>query len=416
MTETSPPPELLDRLERQLVEAFEGELERRRRRPLGRAIALPARTLALAFAAVLTLTAAALAASSLLPIGSTVTPKRPLNPEAGVGRPAPSGSMTALTAADPEGGPRWGMRIVRTSRGLTCLQVGRVQDGRLGQLGIDGAFHDDGKFHPLSVDAIRNAACVPDGQSLSASVGASPSGVVPLAPIELRDERLISYGLLGPKAVRVTYRSAGRSHTVAVEPHTGAYLIVTAARGLSPARLALTEDGGIPGRLHAGPVGALTAISYRSASGTCEQVAVGASAPSHPCHNRRISAERLSKSQARGYRRPVHLKVRRTKSGRYVAIVTFVAPRTVRSATSSYIIGVFESCGGLVQGLMESEYQHDAKRGETVRHAIRLPVEERCRARISAAVQYLHAPTAETGPFQISVGDASAPAFTFPKR
>ena len=41
------------------------------------------------------------------------------------------------------------MRVVRTTRGLVCVQLGRVQEGVLGELGIDGAFHDDLRFHPV---------------------------------------------------------------------------------------------------------------------------------------------------------------------------------------------------------------------------------------------------------------------------
>ena len=34
------------------------------------------------------------------------------------------------------------------------MQIGRLEDGQLGQLGIDGAFHDDGRFHPLAPNVI----------------------------------------------------------------------------------------------------------------------------------------------------------------------------------------------------------------------------------------------------------------------
>ena len=62
--------------------------------------------------------------------------------------------MLALQAPDPQGGLPWGMRVVRTTRGETCVQIARLDGDQLGQLGIDGAFHDDGRFHPLAPDVL----------------------------------------------------------------------------------------------------------------------------------------------------------------------------------------------------------------------------------------------------------------------
>jgi hypothetical protein len=51
--------------------------------------------------------------------------------------------------------PQSRRRIRRhTTRGEICVQIGRLDDGQLGQLGIDGAFHDDGRFHPLAPDIL----------------------------------------------------------------------------------------------------------------------------------------------------------------------------------------------------------------------------------------------------------------------
>ena len=41
------------------------------------------------------------------------------------------------------------MRIEHTTRGQLCMQVGRVDGGRLGELGVDSAFGSDGRFHAL---------------------------------------------------------------------------------------------------------------------------------------------------------------------------------------------------------------------------------------------------------------------------
>jgi hypothetical protein len=112
------------------------------------------RALALAGVLVLAGAAAALAASGLL-TGSPVRPGGPLSPTVGDGIPAPGGSqLLGFRVADPAGGLPWGLRIVHTTRGYVCLQVGRVQGGELGELGIDGAFNDDGRFHPLPADVL----------------------------------------------------------------------------------------------------------------------------------------------------------------------------------------------------------------------------------------------------------------------
>ena len=98
--------------------------------------------------------AIAVAATGVLS-GSPVKQQGRLSPNAGIGVPAPGGSrLLALRAADPQGGLPWGMRLVHTTRGEICVQIGRLDDGQLGQLGIDGAFHDDGRFHPLAPDIL----------------------------------------------------------------------------------------------------------------------------------------------------------------------------------------------------------------------------------------------------------------------
>ena len=74
---------------------------------------------------------------------------------AGEGIPVAGGSrLLPLRAPDPAGGLPWGMRIIHTTRGLICVQIGRVYHNQLGQLGVDGAFHNDGRFHPLPTDAL----------------------------------------------------------------------------------------------------------------------------------------------------------------------------------------------------------------------------------------------------------------------
>jgi len=57
--------------------------------------------------------------------------------------------LLRLRVPDPQGGPPWGLRIVRTTRGDTCIQLGRIEFGKLGSLGIDGSWNDDQLFHPF---------------------------------------------------------------------------------------------------------------------------------------------------------------------------------------------------------------------------------------------------------------------------
>jgi hypothetical protein len=70
----------------------------------------------------------------------------------GVVRPGDS-RLLPIRVADPQGGPPWGLRLVRTTRGDTCVQLGRVQDGQLGSLGIADAWDNDHRFHPIPPSA-----------------------------------------------------------------------------------------------------------------------------------------------------------------------------------------------------------------------------------------------------------------------
>jgi hypothetical protein len=113
-------------------------------------------------------------------------------------------------------------------------------------LGIDGAFGNDGHFHPIPVDALprdvyhhtvfdrligsATISCALNGKAVSGEhVGVDRSAdphtnvTPPSRPVDLRD---LLYGLLGPRAVSVTYRFERIGRTVDVAHTTGAYLIV----------------------------------------------------------------------------------------------------------------------------------------------------------------------------------------------
>src|SRR5271154_1953068 len=82
-------------------------------------------SLLLAVLVMLSICAVALAATGVIPTGAPGRPEELPNPKAGIGLSTRGGtSQIVATAADPEGGLPWGLRIVRTTRGETCLQIG----------------------------------------------------------------------------------------------------------------------------------------------------------------------------------------------------------------------------------------------------------------------------------------------------
>src|SRR5271165_235399 len=161
----------------------------------------------------------------------------PANPQTGLGQPVPA-SLALLPArvADPQGGPPWGMRVIRTTRGLVCLQGGRVVKGQLGGLGVGHAFHADGRFHPfLTADAVGIDGCVAgDANGLAFMPGAPvivTADGLPLAGENLwpyervhcdlpgqqdwgvrcqqHELRQVAMGLLGPDATSVRVSAPG---------------------------------------------------------------------------------------------------------------------------------------------------------------------------------------------------------------
>ena len=142
------------------------------------------RRLAIACVCLLAMTTVALAATGVILTGAPVRPEESLNPNVGIGIPAPGSSqLLTLRIPDPEGGLPWGMRVVRTTRGEVCLQIARVLGTQLGALGIDGEFHNDGRFHPISPTRCRQTCstatpstpCLATRTQAAKSMGKRPS-------------------------------------------------------------------------------------------------------------------------------------------------------------------------------------------------------------------------------------------------
>jgi hypothetical protein len=205
----------------------------------------------------LLLTAGALAAAGVIELGAPATsPVELTTPRLGLGALRPgSARLLSVASADPVSGPPWGIRVVSTTRGVGCIEVGRVLNGRLGAIGQDGAFGNDGRFHAFpSSGLFAGAVCgnldangrlfdTVDADVAPASgdpgdgscVTPPPSGVRILGPTASRicstpQVRVLSYGLLGPEARRITYTLDGHRHTLPTTGPEGAYLIVTTFR------------------------------------------------------------------------------------------------------------------------------------------------------------------------------------------
>jgi hypothetical protein len=206
-------------------------------------------------------------------------------------------------APDPSGGLPWGLRAVHTERGQICLQVGRLQGGRIGVLGQDGAWANDHGFHPIPTnglgfggnlscgapdrnghafinisddDAIANASgdASVNGDAHRAAAGVrlcsqSSSSGRPRATLPppcpkgvLRD---LEYGLLGPDATSITYIDANATHhTQPTSGPDGAYLIVRPQASCVQAHAGSTATCSLGS---AGPLlqaGVIIAVTYRN--------------------------------------------------------------------------------------------------------------------------------------------------------
>jgi hypothetical protein len=337
-----------------------------------------------AVAAVLLLSggAVALAATGVLD-GSPVKPETQVSAISGNGIPtSPTATHLVLAAADPDGGLSWGMRVFHTTRGQLCMQVGRVQSGQLGVLGLDSAFDSDGRFHALPTDALppgyggssANVECVEAGQTLIFEDANADRSGERLLPEEFRppphgrrgelpparDLRTLAYGVLGPHAVSVTYRTSTGLRTVRVTGADGAFLIVEPA-GLIDSSSPI--GGSVSGEASTASVDVtlaggtrvpaiVTAVTFKFGTRICSQ---GAGAPVRSrCPTRRAVSPRRWFQPKRSLHLPVRLillpQSRSACSAAYLldpcyrGKVEFTVPYAVTSAASDYGIQTIARC------------------------------------------------------------------------
>jgi hypothetical protein len=230
-----------------------------------------ARRLALVAAAAALLTAGVAFGAGLIRLGAPVKTAESFETASSPFGTVTPGSVSVLpiSTPDPQGGPPWGMRVFTTSRGVGCVQVGRLLDGHVGALGVDGAFGDDELLHEVPVASSSTLACSAldanggvfvnlskSDEPANALLGPEqapsrahrhpqavcvPSIATPaeVSSVEGRicpqaDERDLYYGLLGPDAQSITYSSEGTSRTIPTVGPDGAYLIVTDATSVEP--------------------------------------------------------------------------------------------------------------------------------------------------------------------------------------
>ncbi len=348
--------------------------------------------------------AVALAAGGLL-FGAPVAPPFKAQPKKRDGAPiGSSATLLALSVADPAGGPPWGLRILSTTRGVGCLQYGRLYDGELGVLGQDGAFGDDHAFHALSQeDAVAGSdgcgALDADGrlflavQSQAVPASADPEACMPRVDHERgardpgdpriplcppQDGRALFYGALGPDARSITYSlhtrtealsEPGRLHgfkatrsvyaldgpmvTVPTFGTQGAYLIV--ARQLSGAASDTFGPGAPNGSatLPHGQYQPIRAITYRD--GTVCHIDATQDLDNHGRRCAPIGMVALARPTAAQVRTPLRAQILYSHRDpplkpEDVVRVSFVARAPVTSAANYYEVVMRDPCHGASDG------------------------------------------------------------------
>ena len=339
-----------------------------------------------AIIAPLVLTAAALAASSLLSGAPYDPPWGHQKPQVDLGVPVAGGTrLLPLRVPDPAGGPPWGLRVVRTTRGYECVELGRVVDGQLAVLGQDGWFGDDHRFHPMPPSVFDPETCGIVGSAGYALAGswdtifASGISVVggcqypapkwalnPKLPVcPAHDLRFVAYGLVGPNARAIAYTAGGRPETLRTVGREGAYLVVRRESGVIGVN---GSGGGGPGLAGGGGPGSFPgaiAVVYRD----------GLRCPSADPGPDTCVLQTFATAPVRVHVKPVPVRVlldrgRPQVPGTFDAVVRFRAPVAVSSGVLDYSFSAANP--GVSESVLDS-LDRDVRRGEVVRWSVSIP-------------------------------------------
>jgi hypothetical protein len=410
---------------------------------LGRRVPL----LAVIVLAGLLVAAAALAATGIIGVGVPVAANHEnARPPArtGVGLPV-SGAVSGhrsvqllpVTVPDPDGGLPWGMRIVHTTRGLVCVQIGRLLDGRLGVLGQDGAFRDDGLFHELPAGVLDPGTCSQPGYyvlyrseglpSSAAMPGPVRSCLYPGAPRLRRsdpqacpagDERMVAFGVLGPHARSVVYKEHGAARTVATAGPLGAYLVVLRQPPIHPRPLDLGPGrhlstamqlygypslGSTSSPLGRFPIETQSSVisSARFSFGRryCQSGSEAAAKAPSACTRAITHTPTFLPLVPRRLHSSINVTSHRRTDG-HTLDLTFIAPAAVFDASTAYGVEITMPSGGACapRSISGQPIERDVARGQVVH--VREFVAERpgCHGVLHGRVIFGRQPDASTGP------------------
>ena len=317
--------------------------------------------------------------------GSPVRPERAVSPYAGNGVPVAGEASTRLALLVPDSTESlpWGLRVFNTTRGQSCVQVGRVQGGELGEIGLDSAFDNDGRFHLLPAEDLppgyggssSQTECIGASETVIYENAKADRSAVRLLPEEFRspfkkniippaaDLRALAYGLLGPHAVSITYRTPAGLRTAPIQAPDGAFLIVESSGRLgAPSTVGLSQGGEaqphnvsvvLTGLLRQKSPPIVSAVTFRFGSKVCSQ---GTGAPvSRQCPVRRpkLAAEHpyqptRSLHQHVGLeliaQSPATCRAGYLLDPCYKGLVTFRAPYPITKAGSDYDVNGLANC------------------------------------------------------------------------
>jgi hypothetical protein len=339
-----------------------------------------------AIIAPLVLAAAALAASGLLSGAPYDPPWAHQKPRVDLGVPVAGGTrLLSLRVPDPAGGPPWGLRVVRTTRGYDCVELGRVVDGQLVVLGQDGWFGDDHRFHPMPASVFDSETCGIVGAAGYALAGswdtifANGISVVgscqypapewaldPKLPVcPARDLRFVAYGVVGPHARAIAYTDVGRHETLRTVGREGAYLVVRRESRVVGVNGSGAGGPGLAGGGGPGSFPGAIAVVYRD----------GLRCPSADPGPDTCVLKSFTTA-------PAHVHVKLTPArvlldrgrpqvpGMYDAVVRFRAPVAVSSGLLDYD---FSAVNPGVRTTVRFSLDRDVRRGQEVRWSVSIP-------------------------------------------